>query len=190
MSSVSDHEQRFEPKIIMKNIVLKFGLISGGIIAALMAISFLVLWNKIDFEVAEILGYVTMILAFSVIYVAIRQFRDQYQGGIIKFSKAFLIGFYISLICSVIYVITWMIISHYNPEIMEQMTEMYYNSIRNSDLSESEISEKLQQAEQWMEVYKNPFIKAGITLFEPLPVGIIISLISALILKRKSPKND
>jgi hypothetical protein len=83
-----------------------------------------------------------------------------------------------------------MIISHYNPEIMEQMTEMYYNSIRNSDLSESEISEKLQQAEQWMEAYKNPFIKAGITLFEPLPVGIIISLISALILKRKSPKND
>jgi hypothetical protein len=43
--------------------------------------------------------------------------------------------------------------------------------------------------EQFQEMYKNPFVKIGVTYMEILPVGLLVSLISAgLLRKRISPE--
>ena len=169
----------------MKNTVLKFGLISGGIIAVLMILSIVVLGDSISLGTAEVLGYLSMVLAFSVIFVAIKQFKDKVAGGELKFGKAFLIGLYITLICSAIYVATWMIVTAMNPDIMERMAEMYKEKIMNSGGTEADIQTKLAEFDQGLEYYANPAIKAGITFFEIFPIGVLVSLLSAFILRTK-----
>src|ERR1700756_5328056 len=93
----------------MKKTVLTFGLISGGIMAAMMVITGFV-GKNMGFDKAEILGYSTMILAGIMIFVGIKSYRDNANGGLITFGKAFKVGILIVAVSSVLYVITWMIL--------------------------------------------------------------------------------
>ncbi|MEJ7681736.1 MAG: DUF4199 domain-containing protein [Segetibacter sp.] len=93
----------------MKKIILVCGLISGFVVSAMTVIAIAICYRKEDFDGNMILGYATMIIAFSLIFVGIKNYRDKYKNGIISFGKAFKIGSYISLIASTIYVLVWVI---------------------------------------------------------------------------------
>ncbi len=171
--------------IMIKKIVLTYGLIAGLIVAAMMAFSFS--GSNVDFTNGELIGYATMIIAFSTIFIAIKSHRDKNLDGYINFQKAFKIGLGITLVATLIYVVSWMIIS--NTIAKDFMTEYYQHSVEKlkaSDLSEAQIEAKIAEMDRLTELYKNPIVKIGMTFLEIFPVGFIISLISALILKRKA----
>ena len=89
----------------MKKIVLTYGLVSGAIVSAWMLISIGVIGlDQMNSNLAMYVGFTTMIIAFSFIFVAIKNFRKQ-NGETISFAKAFQIGLYISLIASTCYVV-------------------------------------------------------------------------------------
>src|SRR4051812_39561689 len=95
----------------LKKIVLTFGLISGAIVAALMAITVPLCMNgHVGFDKSEIIGYSSMVLAFLMVFFGIRSYRDNVGGGTITFGKAFQIGILITLISCVVYVVTWEIV--------------------------------------------------------------------------------
>jgi hypothetical protein len=171
----------------MKKIVLICGLIAGGIAAGTLLVSALVRGADKMVENGMIYGYGSMILAFSLIFVGIKNFRDKYNQGMISFGKAFRIGLLISLIASSMYVLAWMIYSHYHPEFMEIYTNATIDQLRVSGAAQAEIDKKAAEMASWGEWYKNPILKALITYMEILPVGILISVIAALILKKKKP---
>ena len=127
----------------MKKIVLTFGIISGIIIV--IGMMFTAFSDLITMENGELFGYSTMIIAFSTIFFGIRAYRDKYGQGIIKFGKAFQVGLYISLIGSIFYVTSWMII--YSTSDVPLMDE-YYNSqvekLKSSDMTPEEISAQIQ----------------------------------------------
>jgi hypothetical protein len=54
--------------------------------------------------------------------------------------------------------------------------------------SPEEIQRKTAETQRFLELYKNPFINSAMTFLEPLPVGLIITLVSARVLRRK-PEN-
>jgi len=169
----------------MKKIIITFGII-GGIIISFMLIGSTSLWgNVIDYEVSELVGYATMLIAMSTIFVGIKKHRDTNLGGIISFGKAFKVGILITLITSLIYVITWMIIMQFSPDIMDGYFQVNVDKIQNSGETQEVIQKKLNEMNNYKELYKNPFVKFGITFLEIFPVGLLITLISALILKRK-----
>lgn len=170
----------------MKKLVIKYGLISGLLISAFMAVSMLLLDDASDLGNAELIGYASMILAFSLIFVATKQYKNRLNDEPLKFGKAFLIGLYITLICSTLYVLTWMIMTAIDPSIMEGMKDMYLEKINSSGLSAEEIKTKISEFETSMEYYANPFIKAMITYMEILPVGLVVSLISAFIFRTRN----
>ena len=93
----------------MKKIVWVSGLISGLIVSSLMAISIVRCYNGANYEGSMLIGYASMLAAFSLIFVGIKNYRDKYNNGIISFGKAFKIGLFIALIASTMYVITWLI---------------------------------------------------------------------------------
>ena len=168
----------------MKKTILTYGIISGIIVSAMLLLAFTDVMK--DFKYGELLGYSTMIIAFTAIYIAIKSYRDNQLNGQINFMEAFKIGLGVTMIASILYVISWMIISNtIGEDFMAQYFQESVEKLKASDLSPSEIETKIEEMKNFQEMYKNPLVKIGMTFLEIFPVGLIISLLSALILKRK-----
>ena len=174
----------------MKKNILIYGLISGLIISALMAVNLSMCVKSGDFESSMLIGYASMLIAFSMIFVGIKNYRDKYNGGVISFGKAFKVGLFITLIASTIYVIVWLIEERlFFPDFIDKYTAHEINKLQSSGASATELANKTKDLEQAKEMYKNPFLKILFTYAEILPVGLVVTLISSLILKRKTAKN-
>jgi len=175
----------------MKKNVIIFGLISGIIVTAFMVFAMAKCYESQNFEGSMLIGYASMLVAFSFVFVGIKNERDKYNGGIITFGKAFKTGLYIALIASTMYVAAWFIEYHYFiPDFMDKYTEHIVNEAKESGATAAEISKKLEEAAWGKEMYKNPLLFILITYMEILPVGLVIALISSLILKRKPKDSD
>jgi hypothetical protein len=128
-----------------------------------------------------------MVVAFSFIFVGIKNYRDKQNEGIITFGKGFLLGLMISLIASTLYVITWAVEFHFfMPDFMDKYSAMQVKQLHESGISGAVLDNAIKSIESTNYNYKhNPFFFAIYTYLEILPIGILITLISALILRRK-----
>lgn len=174
-----------------KNIII-YGLIAGAIVSSLMLFSMANLSHcadNLDYDTSMLIGYASMLIAFSLVFVGIRNYRDKYNEGVISFGKAFKIGSIIVLIASTMYVISWLIdFFWFIPDFLEKYSAHTLTKLKASGASPAEIAAKTQEMSVFAKRYKNPFFNALITYTEILPVGLLVTLISALILKRKRPK--
>ena len=175
----------------MKKVVLVYGIIAGLIVAGMMAFSTGYYCAKGDFEGGMIYGYSAMIIAFSMIFVGTKSFRDKYNGGTIAFGKAFKIGFLITLIASTIYVLGWLVNYYFFiPDFMDKYAAAMLNKAKASGISADELTKITADMAQMKEWYKNPLFVILMTYVEILPIGLVVALISALILKRTSPLGE
>ncbi len=170
----------------MKKVIITYGLIAG-LISMLFMIIGTVLWKTNNHSnQSMIIGFAGMFIAFIFVFVGIKNFRDNQNGGTISFGKAFTIGFFIALIASCIYTLVWLIEFHFfMPDFMEKFAAFEIEKIKSSGLNTTEMQTKITEMETMKENYKNPIIRIAYTLMEILPIGIIVALLSALILKRK-----
>jgi ethanolamine transporter EutH len=172
----------------MKKNILTFGLISGLIVSGLISIT-AICYQRQDFEGNMVLGFSVMILAFAFIFVGIKNYRDKFNNGIISFGKAMQVGLSIAFIASTMYVLTW-VIAYYNfmPDFMEVMTAQNIEKLKlDKQLTNAEMTAKVAEINNMKELYKSPLMVVLFTYLEIFPIGIIVTLISALILKRKEP---
>ena len=170
----------------MTKIVLIFGLISGAIAGFLMwVLMSFVGSGSIDFDSGMIWGYATMVIALSMVFFGIKSYRDN-NGGRITFLKGLQVGILISLISAVCYAATWEI---YYPsvgdEFMEKYTAHELNKMKTSGASDAEIEKARGEANEFMAMYKNFFVRFAFSLMEIVPVGIIVTVISAALLRRR-----
>lgn len=134
----------------------------------------------------EIIGYSAMIIAFSFIFVGTKNFRDKYNQGMVSFGKAFLVGLGISLIGSTLYVGAWLIEYYcFMPDFMDKYSAALILKAQHSGLSAEALQKRLDSINSMSRMYKQPLMVTLLTYSEVLPVGIVISLITALILKRR-----
>jgi hypothetical protein len=170
----------------MKKTVLTFGLIGGGIMATMMFAT-LPFVDKIGVDNGEIVGYTTMILAFMLVFFGIRSYRENVNDGHITFGRAFAVGILITLVACVCYVVAWEIIYFkFMPDFANKYASYMIEKVRASGASQQVIDAKLQQMKSFKAMYDNPFINAAITFTEPFPIGLIVTLISAAILRKKT----
>src|SRR5213593_518308 len=173
--------QTYQKDQPMKKTVLTFGLISGAIMTAMM-FGTLPFTNSAWLQAHSMfIGYTTMVLSFMLVFFGIRSYRENVGGGTITFGRAFAVGILITLISSVLYVVTWEIMYFGVPSFGEKFMTMCVAHIKNSGASPEAIQTQLNQ----LKYLDNPFINAAMTFAEPFPVGLIITLISALILRKK-----
>ncbi len=172
----------------MKKIVRNYGLMAGGILAAVMLITApLYSSGKMSIEAGGWVGYISMIVALSAVFFGVRAYRDNEAGGAISFGKAFQVGILITLVASIIYVAVWMIYSSFGSgnEFMDQYYQYSVEQLQKSGKSAAEIEQEIARMEQFAEMYKNPLVKIGFTFLEIFPVGLIISLLCAALLRKK-----
>ncbi|MCC6818082.1 MAG: DUF4199 domain-containing protein [Bacteroidia bacterium] len=175
----------------MKKIILTYGLLSGLLCSIWIIFSVYIATDDL-MDIGMIVGFASMILAFSFIFVAIIKYRNNYNQGVISFGNAFKIGVTIALIASTIYVLVWMIyFQFYCPDFFEKYTESYINKMKASGASQELMDTTFKKMQEDGIYYKNnAWYRIFMTYLEILPVGIIISLIAALILKRKVAKSQ
>lgn len=173
----------------MKKNVLVFGLISGLVVSTIMACSMIYMSKHPELEAGTgsmVVGYLSMLIAFSLIFVAVKNFRDKQNAGVISFGKALLMGLLIALIASTMYVITWAFVHHFfMPDFMEKYAAAMIENTK-ATATPAQLQKTIEQMNSYKEMYKNPFFFAMFTYMEILPVGLIVSLITAFILKRKT----
>lgn len=173
----------------MKKNILIYGLIAGAIVSTLML--YMVNYyshceGDVDYNTSMLLGYASMLIAFSLVFVGIRNYRNKYNGGVISFGKAFKIGGLIVLIASTVYVVAWLIdYFYFIPDFLEKYSAHMLEELKASGASQAEIDSQTKEMAVMATKYKNPFFNAMVTYMEILPVGLVVTLISSLILKRK-----
>lgn len=169
----------------MKKIIIVFGLIAGVVVSALMLLSITNCYKNANFEGSMIIGYASMLLAFSFIFVAVKSYRDKHNNGVISFGKAFQIGAYISLIASTLYVAVWLIDYYlFVPDFMDKYTAHALAEAKKAGATATEMAVKVKEMNDYKEMYKSPVLIILFTYMEILPVGLIVSVICALIFKR------
>ncbi len=168
----------------MKKIILTYGLIAGAITMVSITIA-TVFHDQIGFDKGIYVGYSMMLFAFSMIFVGIKNYRDNYNQGVVSFGTALKMGLLITLIASTIYVLTWLVV-YYNfmPDFMDKYAVYEIDKMKAAGASTAEMINHTKEMADFAVMYKNPFVNAGMTYMEILPVGLLVSLICAFILKR------
>lgn len=173
----------------MRKTVLTFGLIAGAIISGMFLIT-IPFHEKIGFDRGEIIGYTSMVVAFLLIYFGVRSYRDNVAGGRIAFGRAFTVGALIAVVASVCYVASWQLVYHkFAPDFFPRYQAHMIEEARADGLSEEALAKKKAEMDKFAELYKNPLINVAITFIEPMPVALIIALISAGVLSRRKDED-
>ena len=171
----------------MKRTVLIFGLISGAI-SSLMMVLTLPFMDRIGFDRGEILGYTTIVLSFLMVYAGIRSYRDNVCSGTITFGRAFMLGLLITLISSACYVVTWEIL-YFNVDsirtLMNRYAQHMMDQAKAAGATSEAIETQLREIERFKKLYENPLSNAALTFMEPFPVGLVITLLSSAILRKR-----
>ena len=169
----------------MRKIVLTFGLIAGAILSAMMLIT-LPFQDQIGFDKGAVIGYTTMVLAFLMVFFGVRSYRDNVAGGSVTFGRAFMVGLMITAVASVCYVATWELIYYrLAPDFTEKYAAYSVEKAKRSGATEAQIAARTKQMTEFKEMYKNPLVNIAFTLLEPLPVGILFTLLTTGVLSRK-----
>jgi hypothetical protein len=158
------------------------GLLMGGS---------LLLAGKIGSGHSLLLGYTIMVASFLLIYFGIRSYRDNTLSGQISFGRAFSCGLLITLISSVCYVVMWEILYfNFMPHFMDSYFAAQIHHVQSAGLDAATTAARVAAIQHSQQLYQNPFVNMAYTLMEPLPVGLVITLVSAALLRRKAASNN
>jgi Protein of unknown function (DUF4199) len=172
----------------MKKTVLTFGLISGAMMIVMMAAT-VPFAEKIDFDKGIVIGYTTMVAAFLMVFFGIRSYRENIGEGKISFGKAFAIGILITMITCLCYVAAWEVIYFkFMPDFADKYAQRVVEKAKATGATQQAIDAKVQEMRQFKEMYDKPLVNAAMTFTEPFPVGLGITLISSVILRRSHKK--
>lgn len=143
--------------------------------------------DRIGFDRAIFAGYAAMLVAFLLVFFGIKSYRDNVADGEISFGRAFTVGILITLITCLFYVVSWEILYY---TLLHDFPEKYgaylIENARASGATPEQISEKLEEVKKMKALLDNPLVApALIFISEPLPVGLVMTLISAAILRKR-----
>ena len=166
----------------MSRTILTYGLLSGAVIIVGIIITILIGGGAPHSSVW--LGYLIMLVGLSSILLAIKQHRDKVLGGVIKFWPAVLIGLGVAVVASLAYVLIWeayLALTHYS--FMEQYVAATLAQKKAAGVSGAEYAKLVADLEAMKRSYANPLYRMPMTFTEIFPVGLLVTLVSAALLR-------
>jgi hypothetical protein len=168
----------------MFTLIVRYGVIAGLIIGIPM------MWRMISAKPGEVpvvgmlLTYLVMIVALTAVFVGIKAYRDKVLGGVVRFLPALGVGLGISVVASILYVIAWEISSAYSSFDFIAFYKAYMvEAVQSKGGSPAQVTQAIADAEAFEKMYRNPLYRLPMTFIEIFPVGVLISLISAAVLR-------
>ena len=172
-------------RITMKKNVWKYGLLSGVVLAIIMAVT-VPFEHHIKASYGMLVGYTSMVLSFLIVFVGVKHYRDTECGGSITFGRAFAAGALMMLISCICYVAMWEAL---NATVERNFAHDYAAGMvkraQSSGLQGAALEARIAEAHKFEVMYSNPLYRMSMTLLEPLPVGLVMALVTAGILRRK-----
>lgn len=165
--------------------IIKYGLIAGFIVGAILFGSTVAMADKppsMGWGMA--LGYASMLIALSAIFIGVKTYRDRDLGGVIRFWPAFGMGLAISFVASICYVLAWeAALMVTKMDFAGEYAKMLIDQKKAQGITGDALKSFVAEMEQFKTMYANPLMRMGMTILEILPVGILVSLISAGLLR-------
>jgi hypothetical protein len=164
--------------------ILSYGVIAGLIVGVPLFGLSVALNGHPALPYGVLLGYLTMLIALSAVFAAIKRHRDVELGGVITFWPAFGLGLGISIVAGVFYVLAW--------EAALAVTHMdfaggYAKALIAQQQAKGASGEALAKLaadmERFKSQYANPLYRLPMTFAEIFPVGVLVSLVSAGLLR-------
>ena len=158
------------------------GLIAGGVLSALT----IAMAGHGMLAYGEIIGYSTMLVALSAVFVAIKRHRDHELGGVIRFWPAFGLGLGVSFVASLIYVASWefaVAVSHI--DFATSYSNFLIEQEKAKGASAEAIARMTAEMDEFKVMYANPLFRLPMTFVEIFPVGLLVSLVSAALLRNR-----
>jgi len=169
----------------VKTTVLTFGLISGALSAA-MILATVPLLDSIGFEKTDVVGYTTIVLSALLVFFGVRSYRENAGAGRITFGRGFAVGLLITLISCVCSVVTFQIVYFkVTPEFGDRFAACMVERARAGGASQAKIDETAKQAQTLKQLYDDPVTNAALTFVQPFPIGLVASVISAVLLRKR-----
>lgn len=168
----------------MLRTIFLFGLISGAIVAGPMFAVLALNPEGHGGTNSMLFGYTMMVVALSLVFFGVKQHRDRVLGGVIRFWPALFMGLGISLVASVIYVAGWeTTLALTKMDFIGGYAETQIAAARAKGMSAAELDALIRQMEQMKAQYANPLFRLPMTFVEIFPVGLLVSLVTAALLR-------
>ena len=168
----------------MVKLCLAYGCIAGLVVGVPLFILTVAGPGHIPNATGMLIGYLTMLIALSTIFLAVKRHRDHALGGVIRFWQALAIGLCISVVAGVFYVAAWetaCAVAHL--DFADTYARMEIAQKTAAGASEEELQRFTAEMDKFRQDYANPFYRLTMTFAEIFPVGILVSLICAGLLR-------
>ena len=167
----------------MRKLIWTYGISAGLIVSLNLFLGVPAEGEALSFEGGEIRGFISMALAFALIFLAVKKISNRFYEGRMSFAKSFVSGLYITLVASVLYVISWeFIVANYIPNFADQYLEYRQTKLLASGADTQAIEKILDFEKANMEMYKsNTFYRLITTFSEIFPIGFLVSLLAGLL---------
>ncbi|MEO6065160.1 MAG: DUF4199 domain-containing protein [Lysobacterales bacterium] len=163
--------------------VLTYGLLSGLVVIATM-VAGIAFSDQASVFSSAFFGYTVMLVALSFIFVGVKRYRDIERGGIVKFGPAFGIGLGIAAFAGVAYVIGWEIyLAATDYAFIDEYIAGIMKARQDAGASAEAIAKELVKLEEMRVNYAKPLFRIPMTFLEIFPVGLLVSLVSAALLR-------
>jgi len=138
-----------------------------------------------------VIGYSAMLMAFLLVYFGIRSYRDNEQAGRLTFGKGLLVGTLITIVSSLFYVAAWeFVYFKLMPDFWDRYSTYAVDTLKKSGASAETVAQREKEMKAFKATYDQPLMNAAFTLVEPLPVGLLVTLVSAAVLRKTNVKAD
>ena len=168
----------------MFRIILIYGGIAGLVVISAIT-SGLVFQDTVGFLASEWVGYLIMLVAFSMIFVGIKRYRDIERGGVVGFGRAFALGVGISAFAGIVYVTVWeAYLMSSNYAFISDYVASAIDGHREAGLTGAALDREIATLQDLEQSYMNPLFRLPLTFLEIFPVGLVVSLVSAAVLRK------
>lgn len=133
-----------------------------------------------------IVGYLTQLVALTLVFLGVKAHRDKALGGVIKFFPALGMGLAISAVATLGWIVAWeIILATSNLDFGAMMKEQMVAQAQAKGASDAEIQKAIADADSFAAMYANPPIRWSISFIEMFPAGVLVSLASAALLRNR-----
>lgn len=166
----------------MNRIILVYGIIAGAVGISAMTVS-ATLGSGTE-AMSLFIGYVILLAACSLIFVAVKRYRDRELGGVIRFGTALGLGLGVALVASIVYVLGWeAYLWSTDYGFFPKYVEMKLESMRSAGASAADISSAAREMRGMAQLYDKLGWRLLFTFAEIMPVGLVVAFISAALLR-------
>lgn len=166
----------------MGRIILVYGVIAGVTVAVLMRMAMMLVPE--GGTMGMVVGFSSMIIALSFVFVGVKRYRDVELGGVIRFWKALGVGLGIAAIATCFYVAAWELYLYFTDyTFMDEYTRIALEQAQKAGKSASEIAALAKEMNGFKDLYANPISRMAVTAMEISPIALLMPIISAALLR-------